>query len=388
MIVKMNKINDNIFYIGVNDDDIELFENQYNVPNGMAYNSYLIKDEKNLLMDTVDKRKKDEWLKNLEKELDGKLLDYLVVSHVEPDHSGSIEALVEKFPNITLVGNEKTFTMLDQFFNINNSVKKIVVKENETLNIGKNTLQFFFAPMVHWPEVMVTYLQEQKILFSADGFGKFGRLDSKEEWIDEARRYYFGIVGKYGMQVQMLLKKVSALDIKMICPLHGPILKENLEYYISKYDKWSKYEPEEDGILIAYTSIHGNTVEVAHKIYDILKEKGCTQVFLRDLVKDDIYETVAMAYKYDRMILAAPSYNMSVFPPMESFLNKLKDRNFQKRKIGIIENGTWAPSAAKTMKEIISKMKDITLTDTIVTIKSSIKSDNIKELEKLAEEMK
>ena len=383
----MTKITDDIFYIGVNDEEIDLFENQYKVPNGVAYNSYLIKDEKILLMDTVDRRKTEDWLINLEKELDGKLLDYLVVSHLEPDHSGSIEAILEKFPNITLVGNEKTFVILNQFFDIDNSIKKIIVKEGDTLNIGKNTLQFFMAPMVHWPEVMVTYLKEQKILFAADGFGKFGSLNCNEEWLDEARRYYFGIVGKYGMQVQMLLKKATNLDIKMICSLHGPILKDNLGYYIEKYDKWSKYEPEEDGVLIAYTSIYGNTKNAAKKIAEILNEKGAKKVVLRDLVKDDIFETVAMAYQYDKMILAAPSYNMNVFPPMESFLNKLKDRNFQKRKVGIIENGSWAPSAGKVMMEILGKMKDITLMNKVVTIKSGVKKENIEELKDLAEEI-
>ena len=380
----MGKVTESIFNIGVSDEDIELFENQYKVPNGITYNSYLIKDNKILVMDTVDKSKTEEWLNNLEKELDGKLVDYLVISHIEPDHSGSIGSLVEKYPNITLVGNSKTFSMLDQFFNLQKNVKRLEVKENDTLNIGKYTLQFYMAPMVHWPEVMVAYIKEKKMLFSADSFGKFGVLEIKENWIDEARRYYFSIVAKYGMQVQMLLNKISTLDVKMICPLHGPVLKENLEYYINKYDLWSKYEPEEDGILIVYTSIYGNTEKAAKKMAEILKEKDVNKIVIRNLVEQDIDETVAESFKYSKIILAAPSYNANVFPPMSVFLNKLKERNFQKRKIGLIENGSWAPSAAKSMKEIISKMKDIELVGNTVTIKSSVKQENLKELEELA----
>ena len=380
----MGKVTESIFNIGVSDEDIELFENQYKVPNGITYNSYLIKDNKILVMDTVDKSKTEEWLNNLEKELDGKLVDYLVISHIEPDHSGSIGSLVEKYPNITLVGNSKTFSMLDQFFNLQKNVKRLEVKENDTLNIGKYTLQFYMAPMVHWPEVMVTYIKEKKMLFSADSFGKFGVLEIKENWIDEARRYYFSIVAKYGMQVQMLLNKISTLDVKMICPLHGPVLKENLEYYINKYDLWSKYEPEEDGILIVYTSIYGNTEKAAKKMAEILKEKDVNKIVIRNLAEQDIDETVAESFKYSKIILAAPSYNANVFPPMAVFLNKLKERNFQKRKIGLIENGSWAPSAAKSMKEIISKMKDIELVGNTVTIKSSVKQENLKELEELA----
>ena len=380
----MGKVTESIFNIGVSDEDIELFENQYKVPNGITYNSYLIKDNKILVMDTVDKSKTEEWLNNLEKELDGKLVDYLVISHIEPDHSGSIGSLVEKYPNITLVGNSKTFSMLDQFFNLQKNVKRLEVKENDTLNIGKYTLQFYMAPMVHWPEVMVTYIKEKKMLFSADSFGKFGVLEIKENWIDEARRYYFSIVAKYGMQVQMLLNKISTLDVKMICPLHGPVLKENLEYYINKYDLWSKYEPEEDGILIVYTSIYGNTEKAAKKMAEILKEKDVNKIVIRNLVEQDIDETVAESFKYSKIILAAPSYNANVFQPMAVFLNKLKERNFQKRKIGLIENGSWAPSAAKSMKEIISKMKDIEFVGNTVTIKSSVKQENLKELEELA----
>lgn len=380
----MGKVTESIFNIGVSDEDIELFENQYKVPNGITYNSYLIKDNKILVMDTVDKSKTEEWLNNLEKELDGKLVDYLVISHIEPDHSGSIGSLVEKYPNITLVGNSKTFSMLDQFFNLQKNVKRLEVKENDTLNIGKYTLQFYMAPMVHWPEVMVTYIKEKKMLFSADSFGKFGVLEIKENWIDEARRYYFSIVAKYGMQVQMLLNKISTLDVKMICPLHGPVLKENLEYYINKYDLWSKYEPEEDGILIVYTSIYGNTEKAAKKMAEILKEKDVNKIVIRNLVEQDIDETVAESFKYSKIILAAPSYNANVFPPMAVFLNKLKERNLQKRKIGLIENGSWAPSAAKSMKEIISKMKDIEFVGNTVTIKSSVKQENLKELEELA----
>ena len=379
------EISNDIKYIGVDDKTLDLFESQYILPNGVSYNSYLIKDEKNVVMDTVDKRASGEWLENLEKNLNGGKLDYLVISHLEPDHAGNIGYLAKKYPEMKLIGNAKTFQMLVQFFSIENlEERKIVVKEGDEINLGKHTLQFFMAPMVHWPEVMVTYEKTEKILFTADGFGKFGALDTEEEWACEARRYYFNIVGKYGMQVQALLKKVATLDIKMICPLHGPILKENLEYYINKYDIWSSYKPEEEGVFIAYASMYGYTKQAVETLVEILKEKGIEKISTTDLSRDDMAEAVEDAFKYDKMILAAPSYNAGVFPPMQQFLHHLQSKNYQNRKIGIIENGSWAPSAAKTMKEIISKMKNIEICEPTVTIISKMNENNIAELEKLA----
>lgn len=380
-------ITDSIFYIGADDKDIRLFESQYEVPNGMAYNSYLIKDEKNVVFDTIDRRVTNTWLENLEKALDGEKVDYLVVSHLEPDHAYNIGLLVEKYPSMKIIGNAMTFKMLPNFFDLDLTDRKVVVKEGDTLNIGKHTLQFFMAPMVHWPEVMVTYEQTEKILFTADGFGKFGTLDTEEDWDCEARRYYFGIVGKYGAQVQALLKKASTLDIRIICPLHGPILKENLEHYIEKYDKWSSYKPEDDGVFIACASIYGNTLEAAQKLKEILEEKGAKKVVLTDLVKEDMAEAVEDAFRYDKVILAASSYNAGVFVPMEQFLNKLKERNYQNRKVGIIENGSWAPSAGKSMKNILQEMKDITIIEPTVTIQSTMKQETITQMEKLAESM-
>ncbi len=380
-------ITDSIFYIGADDKDIKLFESQYEVPNGMAYNSYLIKDEKNIVFDTSDRRVTNTWLENLEKALDGEKVDYLVVSHLEPDHAYNIGLLAKKYPKMKIIGNAVTFKILPNFFNLNLTDRKVVVKEGDTLSVGKHTLQFFMAPMVHWPEVMVTYEQTEKILFTADGFGKFGTLDTEEDWDCEARRYYFGIVGKYGAQVQALLKKVATLDIRMICPLHGPILKENLEHYIEKYDIWSSYKPEDDGVFIACASIYGNTLEAAQKLKEILKEKGAKKVVLTDLVKEDMAEAVEDAFRYDKIILAASSYNAGVFVPMEQFLNKLKERNYQNRKIGIIENGSWAPSAGKTMKKILQEMKDIVIIEPTVTIQSTMKPKNIAQMEKLAESM-
>lgn len=393
------KISDSIFYIGVNDRDIDLFEGQYNVPQGISYNSYLIKDKKTALMDTVDNRKSDEWLSNLKKALDGAMLDYLVISHVEPDHSGSIKTITEEFPDITLVGNAKTFEMLDNFFEINADVKRLVVREGDTLNIGEHTLQFFMAPMVHWPEVMVEYEQKEKIVFSADGFGKFGAVEElyekgnveedscNSEWVDEARRYYINIVGKYGAQVQMLLKKLSTLDVKMICPLHGPILNKNLSYYINKYDIWSSYKPETKGVLVAFASIHGNTAKVANYVTNLLRESGEKNVKTMDLARDDIHEAVSQAFKYDRVILLASSYNMGIFTPMETFLNILKSKNYQNRKVGIIENGSWAPSAGRCMKEIISNMRNVEVIDPVVTIKSAMKKDDEKTIKELVNKM-
>ena len=380
-------ISDSIKYIGVDDKDIDLFEGQYIVPNGISYNSYLIKDEKNVVMDTVDNRKSEEWMSNLEEALNGESVDYLVISHLEPDHAYNIANLVNKYPEMKLVGNAKTFNMLPQFFDIDVTDRQIVVKEGDTLNIGEHTLQFFMAPMVHWPEVMVTYEQKEKILFAADGFGKFGALDTEEDWACEARRYYFNIVGKYGAQVQALLKKAATLDIQMICPLHGPILKEDLGYYINKYDVWSSYQPEDKGIFIAYASIHGNTKAVAEKFAEMLREKGVEKVAISDLTRDDMAEAVEDAFRYDRVVLAASSYDAGIFPPMEKFLHHLRAKNYQNRKIGLIENGSWAPSAGRGMKEIISGMKDITLCETMVTIKSTMKEENISQLESLAREL-
>lgn len=381
-------VTDTIKFIGVNDYDIRLFESQYVVPNGMSYNSYLIDDEKIVIMDTVDKRATDEWVKNLERELNGRNPDYLVISHLEPDHAYNIKLVADKYPNMKLIGNAMTFKLLPQFFDIEElEGRKVIVKEGEELNIGKHTLQFFMAPMVHWPEVMVTYDKLDKVLFSADGFGKFGTIDTDEDWACEARRYYFNIVGKYGAQVQALLKKAATLDIQTICPLHGPILKENLGYYIGKYDVWSSYTPEDDGVLVAYASIHGNTEDAAKKMAEILEQKGAKKVVLSNLVTDDMAEIIEDAFRYDKVILAAASYNGEVFPPMEQFLSHLRGKNYQNRKIGLIENGTWAPSAAKCMKEFIDGMKDITLCEKKVTIKSVMNKENIAEMEELADEI-
>lgn len=378
------EITNQIKYIGADDKKIKLFEGQYDLPNGMSYNSYLIKDEKNVVMDTIDKNVSEKWINNLEKELNGEKVDYLIISHLEPDHAYNIGILAKKYPEMKIVGNAITFNILPKFFEIENlNERKVVVKEGDTLNTGKHTLQFFMAPMVHWPEVMVTYEQTEKILFSADAFGKFGTLDTDEDWTCEARRYYFGIVGKYGAQVQALLKKASTLDIKMICPLHGPILKENLEYYINKYDIWSKYEPEEDGILIACSSIYGNTLEASKKLAKMLKEKGNKKVVLTDLTREDMAEAVEDAFRYSNLIVASSSYNAGLFPPMEHFLKHLKERNYQKRKVAIIENGSWAPSAGKIMKNILQKMKDIDIIEPTITIQSTLKETDMPALKEL-----
>ena len=379
------EVTNSIKYIGVNDKDIDLFESQYKVPNGISYNSYLIMDDKITIMDTVDKRASNEWMDNLEKTLSGKTPDYLVISHLEPDHSANIKAITEKYPNIKLVGNEMTFKMLPQFFEIENiENRKIVVKENDTLNIGKHTIQFIMAPMVHWPEVMCTYDSLDKVLFTADGFGKFGTLDTDEDWACEARRYYFNIVGKYGMQVQSLLKKVSNLDINVICPLHGPILKENLDYYINKYDIWSSYKPEDEGIFIACSSIHGNTYKACEILKEILEKQGAKKVILTDLTRCDMAEALEDAFRYDKMILASSTYNMGIFTPMLNFLNELKGKNYQNRTIGIIENGTWAPSAGKCINDIVSTFKDIKIIDPMVTIKTTLNDESKLKLEELA----
>lgn len=382
------EISKDIRYIGADDKTIDLFESQYIVPNGISYNSYLIKDEKNVVMDTIDRRKTGEWLENLERELNGEEVDYLVVSHLEPDHAYNIEVLSKKYPNMKIIGNSKTFAFLPQFYNIENlENRKIEVKEGDTLNFGKHTLQFIMAPMVHWPEVMMEYEQTEKILFTADAFGKFGTLDCDEDWACEARRYYFNIVGKYGMQVQALLKKVSSLEINTICPLHGPILKENLGYYIEKYDIWSSYKPEDEGIFIACSSIHGNTLEAMEFFKDYLVKKTNKKVVLADITRCDMAEAIEDAFRYDTLIVASSSYNFGLFPKMEEFLNHLKGKNYQNRKIAIIENGTWAPSAGKCMKEIISGMKDIKLYEPIVTIKSKLNEDTKQNLIDLAKKI-
>lgn len=379
------EVTDSIKYIGVNDKDLDLFESQYIIPNGISYNSYIIKDEKIVVMDTVDKRKQEEWWNNLEKELDGKQVDYLVVSHLEPDHSSSIKMLTEKYPNMKIVGNALTFKMLPQFFEIDLTNKQVLVKEGDTLNIGKHILKFYMAPMVHWPEVMVTYEETEKILFTADAFGKFGSLDTKEDWTCEARRYYFNIVGKYGMQVQALLKKLANLSIETICPLHGPILKDNLSYYINKYDIWSSYKPEDEGILIAYNSIHGNTKKAVEKLEEILIEAGAKKVIASDLARVDMAEVIEDAFRYDKMILACPTYDAGLFPYMEKFLRHLKHKNYQNRTVAIIENGSWAPAAAKNMQELLEQMKEIKIIEPIIHIKTTMSKENEEEMKKLAQ---
>lgn len=382
----MNKIAEDTYYIGVNDHQIDLFEGQYIVPKGMAYNSYVIIDEKIAVFDTVDQHFKQEWLSHVKMVLQGKLPDYLIIQHMEPDHSANIFHFLEIFPQVTLVGNAKTFTMIHQFFP-HIQAKQWVVKENDTLELGKHVLQFIMAPMVHWPEVMVTYDEKNKILFSADGFGKFGALDIEEQWIDEARRYYIGIVGKYGVQVQNLLKKVSTLDVKMICPLHGPILKDNLEYYIHLYQIWSGYQAEEEGILIAYNSVYGHTKEAVLYLEKELKDSGYQRVILRDLARSDMSEVVALAFQYSKLVLASLTYNGDVFPYMRTFIDGLKERNYQKRIVAIIENGTWAPMVAKKIKENFANLKEIQYIDLVVTISSAMHEENYHQIKRLAKEL-
>ncbi len=378
-------ISDAIKYIGVDDKDIDLFESQYIVPNGISYNSYVILDEKICVLDTVDKRKTDEWFANLENVLDGKAPDYLVINHLEPDHASNIKALADKYPDMKLVGNAKTFNMLPQFFDIDLTDRTVTVKEGDTLSLGEHTLSFYMAPMVHWPEVMVTYESKEKVLFSADGFGKFGALDTDEDWACEARRYYFNICGKYGVQVQALLKKAAKLDIEKICPLHGPILTENLGYYINLYDIWSKYEPEVDGIFIAYCSIHGNTEKAALKLYDILKEKTNKKIAISDLSRSDMAENIEDAFKYSTLVVAAPSYDGGVFPVMNDFLHHLKIKGYKNRKVAMIENGSWAPCAIKSMQPYFDEMKGIEISDAKVTIRSTMTAENEAQLAALAE---
>ncbi len=382
-------ISDAIKYIGVDDTDIDLFESQYVVPEGVSYNSYLILDEKVTVMDTVDARAMKQWEENMIKALDGRMVDYLVISHLEPDHAGSIGRMMELFPNLTLVGNMKTFQMLPQFFDGIDKIEKLTVKEGDTLSLGSHTLQFFMAPMVHWPEVMVTYEVSEKTLFSADGFGKFGALSLTQDagWACEARRYYFNIVGKYGAPVQTLLKKAETLEIQKICPLHGPVLSENLSYYIGLYDTWSKYEPEDAGVLIAYASIHGNTAKAANKLGEMLKEKGVEKVVISDLAREDMAEVIEDAFRYDRMILCGASYDGGVFPCMKDFLMHLQSKAYQKRKVGMLENGSWAPCAAKVMKEVVTTFKDVELVEPVVTIRSTMKEADYKYMEELVEAM-
>lgn len=380
-------ISDSIKYIGVDDTTLDLFESQYIVPNGVSYNSYLILDEKIAVMDTVDARKTEEWFDNLDKELKERVPDYLIVSHLEPDHSANIQLFTEKYKEAKLVLSAKAKAMLPQFFNIEGLDERcIVVKEGEELDLGNHHLKFIMAPMVHWPEVMIEYETTEKVLFSADGFGKFGALAHEEDWACEARRYYFNIVGKYGAPVQALLKKASTLDIEMICPLHGPILKENLGYYLNKYQIWSSYQSEDEGVLVASASIHGNTKEVALKIVDLLKEKG-VKVAFTDLTRDDMAEAVEDAFRYSKMILAGATYDGGVFAPMEDFLHRLQHKGYQNKKVGLIENGSWAPLANKVMKDLLSPMKNITICENTVTIKSTYKDENLEAITNLIEEI-
>lgn len=383
-----NQLTQNIYYIGVDDKEIDLFEGQYIVPNGISYNSYVIMDEKIAVMDTVDIHKSGEWLSNLKSVLNGKTPDYLVVLHMEPDHAGSIQEFLNVYPTAKVVSNAKSFQMMKAFFeDLNIEGNTVEVKEGETLSLGAHQLQFVFAPMVHWPEVMVAYEQKEKILFSADGFGKFGALDTLEDWDCEARRYYINIVGKYGMPVQTLLKKASTLDIQKIFPLHGPMLTENLAHYIHKYDIWSSYKPEDEGIFIAYTSIYGNTKKAALKLKDILIEKGAKKVSIADLARDDMAECVEDAFRYSHLVLASPTYDGDVFPYMATFMHHLKSKNYQNRTIGFIENGSWAPMAASVMKKEMGSLKNITLIEDHVTIKSALKKADVEKLEALADQL-
>lgn len=380
-------VSDSVKYIGVDDTDIDLFESQYPVPDGVSYNSYVILDDKIAVMDTVDERKTDEWFSNLTEVLEDRQPDYLVISHLEPDHSSNIERLAVRYPDMKLVGNAKTFQMLPQFFDMNFSERSIVVKEGEELSLGTHKLVFYMAPMVHWPEVMVTYEATEKILFSADGFGKFGAIEltKDKDWACEARRYYFNIVGKYGGPVQQLLKKAAGLDINMICPLHGPVLKDNLGYYIGLYDTWSRYEPENKGVLIAYASIHGNTAKAAYELADMLKKAGEDKVVVSDLSREDMAEVIEDAFRYDRMILCAASYDGGVFLCMQDFLLHLQSRAYQNRTVGMVENGSWAPCAARVMRNIVDTFKNITVVEPVVTIKSTVKESDKAALSSLAQ---
>lgn len=380
-------ITKDIRYIGVNDHKIDLFEGQYTVPNGMAYNSYVIKDEKIAVMDTVDRNFGDEWLENLKAALEGRNPDYLIVQHMEPDHSANIALFLKEYPDAAVVGNAKTFGMIDAFFGENLCRNKLIVKDGDELSLGAHTLTFVFAPMVHWPEVMVTYDKKDKVLFSADAFGKFGALDREEDWACEARRYYFGIVGKYGVQAQALLKKAAALDISVICPLHGPVLKENLSYYINLYNIWSSYGVESEGVVICYTSVYGNTKKAAELLKDELEALGCKKTVLTDLARSDMAEAVEDAFRYGKLVLATTTYNGDIFPFMRQFIDCLTERNFKNRTVGFIENGSWAPVAARVMRGMLEKSKDITYTDTLVTVKSALNEESRAAIKQLAKEL-
>ncbi len=381
------KVTDSILYVGVNDHEVDLFEGQYVVPNGMAYNSYVILDDKIAVMDTVDIHFAQEWLNNIAEALDGKKPTYLVVQHMEPDHSASIAEFLKVYPDAIVVGNAKTFVMMQQFFGADVAPNREVVANKGTLELGSHTLTFVFAPMVHWPEVMVTYDAADKVLFSADGFGKFGALDVEEDWDCEARRYYIGIVGKYGAQVQALLKVAATLDIQTICPLHGPVLTENLGHYIEKYDIWSSYKVESEGVMIAYASVYGNTKKAAEKLAETLKAKGCPKVVLRDLARSDMSENIEDAFRYGKLVLASITYNGDVFPFMHAFLHGLTERSYQNRTLGVIENGTWAPTAGRIIKSAFEKSKNITWLDTTVTIKSAMNAANDAQIEAMADEL-
>lgn len=380
-------ITEDIKYVGVNDHDIDLFEGQYQVENGMAYNSYVITDDKIAIFDTVDAHFSEEWLANIKNVLGDAKPDYLIIQHMEPDHSASIGIFMENYPDTTIVASAKAFTMMKQFFGTDYAEHQLVVKEKDTLELGKHTLTFVAAPMVHWPEVIMTYDSYAKVFFSADAFGKFGALDVEEDWACEARRYYFGIVGKYGAQVQALLKKAAGLDIQTICPLHGPVLNENLTFYLNLYQTWSAYEPENKGVLIAYTSVYGNTKKAAELLAQMLVDKGCEKVAITDLARDDIAEAVEDAFRYDRLVLATTTYNGDVFPFMREFIESLTERNYQKRTIGLIENGSWAATAAKVMRQLFEKSKEITFTETTIKIMSALNEESTTQLKNLAEEL-
>ena len=380
-------ISNDIFYVGVNDHDIDLFEGQYEVENGMAYNSYVIIDDKIAVMDSVDKHFKDEWLDNIDQVLKGRTPDYLIVQHMEPDHSANIVSFVEKYPNVQIVSTAKSFVMMKQFFKNDFEDQRIVVKKKDTLELGKHTLTFIMAPMVHWPEVMVTYDSQDKVLFSADGFGKFGALDVEEDWACEARRYYFGIVGKYGMQVQALLKKAATLDIQTICPLHGPILTDNLDYYLGLYQTWSSYGVESDGVMIAYSSVYGHTKEAVALLAEKLKEAGCVKVAVNDLAREDMAEVVEDAFRYGKIVFATTTYNADIFPCMKEFIHHLTEKNFQKKTVAFIENGSWAPVATKVMKAMMEKCKNLNYLENNVTILSALSDENIEKIGLLAQEL-
>ena len=381
------EITKDIRYVGVNDHEIDLFEGQYKVENGMAYNSYVIVDEKIAVMDTVDGSFYEEWMQKIRQILGSRTPDYLVVQHMEPDHSANISAFLQAFPNTVIVSSAPAFNMVKQFFGTDYADRRLIVKEGDTLSLGVHTLQFIGAPMVHWPEVIVTYDQHDKVLFSADGFGKFGALDVEEEWACEARRYYFGIVGKFGMQVQNLLKKAAALDIQIICPLHGPILKENLEYYVNLYQTWSSYGVESEGIMIAYTSVYGNTKAAAKLLADKLTERGCPKVVLTDLAREDMAECIEDAFRYGKLVRATTTYNTDMFPFMREFIHELAGHNYQNRTVALIENGSWAPLAAKAMRAKLEACKDITFAEHTVQIRSALNEDSIAQIEALAEEL-